>query len=246
MGSITYVLQGQPFEDATLEYALTQSFMTLCRQYNLSMFRDIKLSRVSVVTTQPPLHVGKATISYGEYEEIDCYVKQGKVEKVDDYLNSFHIQKKSSRTRQYAENTKVYVTDLIIRPPWRDVQRYTILEKNYWKLKKIMRDIIRAMIHLHDKGIVHRRIRPQHIFVKEYESISQVAKLGGTSGCTKVTKLDKKPFTRDIYDMGRTILAILDNQHKIPDEDVEAQEHYKSREPFEDNVQHLYRSNPRR
>ncbi|GJZ33909.1 hypothetical protein Tco_0579345 [Tanacetum coccineum] len=54
----------------------------------------------------------------------------------------------------------------------------------------------------------------------------------------------QEPFTRDIYDMGRTILAILDNQHKIPYDDVEAQEHYKSGEPFEDNVQHLYQSDP--
>ncbi|GJZ33910.1 serine/threonine-protein kinase/endoribonuclease IRE1a isoform X1 [Tanacetum coccineum] len=170
---------------------------------------DIKLSRVSVVTTQPPLHVGKATISYGEYEEIDCYVKQ------DHHGEMFG-----------------------------DIQIYRFSEKNYWKLKKIVKDIIRAMIHLHDKGIVHGRIRPQHIFVKEYESISQVAKLGGMGGWAKVTELDKEPFTRDIYDMGRTILAILDNQHKIPDDDVEAQEHYKSPEPFEDNVQHLYRSDP--
>ncbi|GKB19118.1 phospholipase D zeta 1-like protein [Tanacetum coccineum] len=174
-------------------------------------FKDATLDRGSIVTTQ-------TTILYGEYEEIDCYVKQGKVEKVGDYLNSFHIQRK---VQEQDNMLRIYESLCDGVDYQTTMERCSEIYKfmdswkiNYSKLKKIVRGIIRAMIHLHDKGIVHGRIRPQHIFVKEYESISQVAKLGGISGCRKVTELDKEPFTRDIYDMGRTISDYLTTVRK--------------------------------
>nr|GEW67204.1 hypothetical protein [Tanacetum cinerariifolium] len=114
-----------------------------------------------------------------------------------------------------------------------------INKKNCWKLKRFLRDTDRAIIHLHDHGIVHGRIRPQNILVKEYTTIhEEVPKLGEMSGCKEVkaysTKLDKEPFSQDIYDMGRTILGSF-GTHKFPDDDAQAESIYKSREQFTDD-----------
>ncbi|GKA18636.1 hypothetical protein Tco_0698551 [Tanacetum coccineum] len=103
------------------------------------------------------------------------------------------------------------------------------IRKNRGRLNRFSRDIIKAMINL-----------PEHILVKKYRSLPDVAKLGGISRYRKVTIDIMEPFKRDVYDMGRTMLRILGDTHIIPDDDAAAREHYEKREPFEVDVQDLY------
>ncbi|GJW51321.1 serine/threonine-protein kinase TIO-like protein isoform X1 [Tanacetum coccineum] len=174
------------FENATLEYALTkESFLELCEKYNFSVFGDINLTRVTILDTQPLLHVNDTTISYGKYDEIDCVVKRGKVKNVGAYLNSFHIHRKvqqENMLRIYDSiSDGVEYQTIMERYSGNLYEFINDIRKNRGRLNRFSRDIIKAMINLHDHRIVHGRIRPEHILVKKYISLPEVAKLGGIS-----------------------------------------------------------------
>ncbi|GJW51320.1 serine/threonine-protein kinase TIO-like protein isoform X1 [Tanacetum coccineum] len=222
--------QGKAFENATLEYALTkETFLELCGKYNFSVFGDINLTRVAILDTQPLLHVNATTISYGKYDEIDCVVKRGKVKNVGAYLNSFHIHRKvqqENMLRIYDSiSDGVEYQTIMERYSGNLYEFINDIRKNHGRLIRFLRDIIKAMINLHDHRIVHGRIRPEHILVKKYISLPEVAKLGGISRYRKVTNDSMESFKRDVYDMGRTMLRILGDTHIILDDDAAAREH---------------------
>ncbi|GJY26433.1 serine/threonine-protein kinase TIO-like protein isoform X2 [Tanacetum coccineum] len=183
--------QRKAFENATLEYALTkESFLELCGKYNFSMFGDINLTRVTILDTQPLLHVNDTTISYGKYDEIDCVVKRCKVKNVGAYLNSFHIHRKvqqENMLRIYDSiSDGVEYQTIMERYSGNLYEFINDIRKNCGRLNRFSRDIIKAMINLHDHRIVHGRIRPEHILVKKYISLPEVAKLGGLSRYRKL------------------------------------------------------------
>ena len=80
----------------TMEYTLNlKSFTALCQKYGLNLFGDLREdNRVFLDNTKHHLFCkGKTTISYGSYNEYDCFIKQVPVTTLGEFFRMITIQR---------------------------------------------------------------------------------------------------------------------------------------------------------
>ena len=94
---------------------------------------------------------------------------------------------------EYIQNKKIFLLQPMLRSnsiAWERAQSCFGTNKTLL----LVRDAVRGLQHLHDKGIIHRNIRPSTVLIFRTNQNQSTAKLGGFNYSTKLTQdYDRSP-----------------------------------------------------